>query len=150
MTCISITEKIDMLKKIIVTMSFIIVILFLITPSIQAIRFEFVKDAAYEGCINQLENKINENLKNIHCLKEVTEYPHPFLFYIVMSILYLRFLRFIVFYLISTDYDQTGFWPELIIKHPMLYLLSIILSFRIGIFYIFWYTISEKMGWNWY
>jgi hypothetical protein len=139
-----------MLKKIIVAMSFFIVILFLITPSIQAIRFEIVKDAVYEDCINQMENKINENLKNIKYLKEVTEYPHPFLFYIVMLILYLRFLRFLIYYLISTEYDQSGFWPELKIKHPMIYFLAIILSFRIEIWYVFWYKLSEKMGWNWY
>jgi hypothetical protein len=135
-----------MLKKFVMGLSIFFIFLFLINPSANAIKFDVIKNNILDENVNQL--KKNE-FRDLKLIIEPIKYPHPFLFYFVMSISFFRFIRFLILFTFSTEYVQSGFWPELKIKHPLLYMHALVLFFRFQIWYFFWHSLAEKMDWNW-
>ena len=134
------------MKKILIISGFFI-ILFLISPSISAIQSNVVEDSIFDDCKNQIKVIDIKELKDIADNEELPD--HPFLFYFVMLVFYLRFFRFLLYMNIAIDIDWPGRVPEITIKHPIMVICGIILYFRTEFWMGFWANFAEYIGWNW-
>ncbi len=133
-------------KKIVVSSVFIIILFFLL-PSIPAIQFKTVEESVYNDFINDIKNI---DLKNLKIVENLDEFPnHPVLYYIVMIIYYFRIISAYYLYNNSIGFEDYGEIPQLYIKHPLLFIIAIVLLFRADMWDSFWKTIANKMGWNW-
>ncbi len=135
------------MNKIIVVGSVFIIILFLFVPSIPAIQFKTVEGSVSNDFINHIKNI---DLKNLEIVENLDEFPdHPILYYIVMIIYRFRIISAYYLFNNSIGFEYYGEIPQLYIKHPLLFVLAIVILFRGEMWGSFWESIANKMGWNW-
>ncbi len=127
-------------KKILIG-SIIAVVVLVMMPSIPAIQQKIIEERTYNNLVEQL------NLKDVREIKGLERIKHPFLFLIYYVILVSRLTRGWIYLGISSDWD--GYWPGPEIKHPLLFIRSLMLLFSVDYWIIFWSIISHIMKWNW-
>jgi hypothetical protein len=124
-------------KKIIIGCILILTLL-LVMPSIPAIH------------INSIENEIKKEIDIVTLFDKLDFKPldkFPLLFYFILAIGYFRIYRCNILWDISIE---EGYWPgEIIIKHPLLLIRSLIIGRRADRWIVGWEIISDILGLDW-
>jgi len=72
---------------------------------------------------------------------------HPLLITLVKAMMTFRLQRFLFLLSVSTEPTDDG--TSFTITHPILFLRSAMLFFKINICAYYWLTLSAKLGWGW-
>lgn len=125
--------------------SILVLILLLLMPTIPAIQQKTSKEELKQELLEKL-NIINP--KDFEDIKELEWMRHPTLFALVTFIYYFQLYRgYILLYFSATWIDgRNPHWEPV---HPILFLRSLQLLYCIDVWYVFWMTVSDVLGWNW-
>ena len=123
-------------KKILIG-SMLVLTLLLLMPSIPAIQQKSIE----EGIKQDIQEKLEKfNFEDIKEMKELKWIRHPILYILYLLQFYFRMWRLDNLELI---WDVMGFDDKyLLIRKIMLFSTTIAIV-------LFWFSISEKLGWNW-
>jgi hypothetical protein len=135
-------------KKILIG-SMLVLTLLLLMPSIPAIQQKTVEYGFKQNIQEKLETITLDDLKDIDVLDGL---KHPILYYIFISVLYIRDLKMVFNFIMLELCTETGFY-DIDIIYPILFLIFAIRFLTNYYFYtcwaVFWGYLSIILEWNW-
>ena len=131
------------MKKKIFIGSVLVLVMFLIMPSIPAIQQKTIEDRASNDFVDQLDFKDVKELVDSGKLDRV---KHPLLYFFVILVAGFRWWRCIILFEIAIE--QGWLWT-FEVKYPILFLRFMWLGGRLEFWDLFWNNLSDTFGWNW-
>jgi len=132
-----------MRKKILIGSLLVLTLLFLM-PSIPAVQQKSVE----EGIKQNLQEKLDANDMNILKELDLGKLPdHPFLNFLILIPVFLRYPRIFLLLELSMEVDE---WGYLEIIHPLLFIRMTWLLFTTNAWIVLWWSFYNSMGWDFY
>lgn len=140
---------IDRMKTKIIITTMLVLTLLLLMPSIPAVQQKTVEYGFKQNIQEKLETITLDDLKDIDVLDGL---KHPILYYIFISVLYIRDLKMVFNFIMLELCTETGFY-DIDIIYPILFLIFAIRFLTNYYFYtcwaVFWGYLSIILEWNW-
>jgi len=126
--------------------SVFVLALMLMMPCISAIQQKTVEG----GLKQELQKKLESiELNDLEDIKKTYKIKHQFLYVLIDIILSIRDVRGYILLLFSTEFYYGGWFPTMVVVHPILFLRSLWLMFSADLSEAFLLFLSELLGWNW-
>ena len=128
--------------------SIFVLALMLLMPSIPAIQQSTLKEELKQDIMEKIETLSIEDFEEIKTLDGV---KFPLLMWLVILLPAFRFLRGIVLMALSIETEDSGWHGFFYITDikPLLFLWSMFTLMPCALWWAFWMTISDKLGWGW-
>jgi len=134
-------------KKILIGSIFVLALI-LLMPSIPAIQQSTLKEELKQDIMEKIETLTFEDIKEIKTLDSV---KFPLLMWLVIILPTFRFFRGAVLFGLSLETEDSGWHGFRYITgiKPLLFLWSMVTLIPCALWWNFWMTISDKLGWGW-